>query len=406
MLAFAGFGVDAAVVGVAPPPLTPLDGNTYDFYVGGQEIYDSNLYRLPPGGSTVATLVSPDASRADELTVISAGGDGQWNLGRQVIDADIHVDETRFAHNSTLNNTSGYAKLLWDWQVGPYFSGTAGANWSRNLVSFGEALYLGRDLVDSPDYFGTARYQIGPHWAVYGGVNDSSISHSLAVAQTQDFKTEAGSAGVQYALDAADTLSAEYRYDTGRYPGGGFETLNGVSFSQDFHDDTYLLLLTHSFSDKTQVVADAGYLKRYYPDTVIGSFSGDVWRVTVNWQPTDKTQIAFAGWHELHAYLVAESNYFVSEGGSISPYWNATDKLSVAVVLSYEHQNFIQASTSVVTQGPLNANVAIEQANINYSPRRNWTFTLSYIHSNRASNSLTYRYDDDRAYLAVLYKIH
>jgi hypothetical protein len=167
-----------------------------------------------------------------------------------------------------------------------------------------------------------------------------------------------------------------------------------------------LLLLTHSFSDKTQVVADAGYLKRYYPDTVIGSFSGDVWRVTVNWQPTDKTQIAFAGWHELHAYLVAESNYFVSEGGSISPYWNATDKLSVAVVLSYEHQNFIQASTSVVTQGPLNANVAIEQANINYSPRRNWTFTLSYIHSNRASNSLTYRYDDDRAYLAVLYKIH
>ena len=416
MLTLSGFRAEAVSVGVAPPPPTSEDGNTYDLYVGGQEQYDSNLYRLPPGANNVATLVSPNASRADELSVISAGGDAQWSVGRQLVDVDLHVDTTRFAHNSTLNNTGGYGKLLWNWEFGPYFSGTAGANWSRSLSSFGEALYLGRDLVDSPDYYATGRYQVGPHWAVYGTVNDSSISHSLAVARTQDFRTEAGSGGIEYAVDPADTFSVEYRYDTGKFP-NGIEVLTGtgvslshdvpgVVFSPDYHEDTYLFLLKHSFSDKTQLTADAGYFKRSYSDKLIASFSGDVWRVALNWQPTDKTQVVFAGWHELHAYLVAESNYFVSQGGSITPGWNATDKLSVSMVLSYEHQNFIPSSTSVVDVGPLKSNLATEQANINYSPRSNLTLTLSYIHTSRESNAQYFRFEDDRANFTVLYKIH
>lgn len=404
MLTFAG--PHARGAGVSAPLLTPADGTTYDLYVGDQEEYDSNLYRLPPGTNNVATLVSPNASLADELSIISAGGDAQWSLGRQLVDLDLHLDTTRFAHNSALDNTGGYAKLLWDWQVGPYFSGTAGANYNRTLVSFGEALYLGRDLVDSPDYFGTARYQIGPHLAVYGSVNDSSISHSLAAAQNQDFRTEAGSGGVEFALDPEDTFSAEYRYDTGRYPGGGLQTLDGVSFSQDFHDDTFLFLVTHSFSDKTQLTADAGYLKRDYPGTIIGGFSGGVWRATVNWQPTDKTQVEVAAWHELHAYLVAESNYFVSQGGRIRPVWNATDKISVSMLLSYEHQDFIPASTSVVALGPLNAKFATERASVNYSPRDNWLLSLSYTHTSRDSNAQYYRFGDNLAIFNVLYKIH
>jgi hypothetical protein len=260
--------------------------------------------------------------------------------------------------------------------------------------------------VDSPDYFGTARYQIGPHLAVYGTVNDASISHSLAEAQNQDFKTEAGSGGIEFALNPATIFSAEYRYDTGRYPGGGLETLNGVSFSQDFHDDTFLFLLRYSLSDKTKLTADAGYLKRDYPGSIIGAFSGDVWRVGLDWQTTEKTDVVFAAWHELHAYLVAESNYFVSQGGSITPVWNATDKLSVSMLLSYEHQNYIPASSSVVGLGPLNASQAFEQVNINYSPRSNWMLTLSYIHNNRNSNTQSFSYDDDRANFTVLYKIH
>lgn len=399
------FAITPAAAGVAPPPPLPDQGNTYDLYAGAQEQYDGNLYRLPPGVSA-ATVVSPDAERSDRITTVSAGGDLQRLLGRQAFLIDLHADENRFAHNTALNNTSGYAKLLWDWQVGPYFSGTAGANYSHGLVSFGEALYLGRDLVDSTDYFGTARWQVGPHWAVYGGIDDSGVAHSAVLARTGDFHTKGANAGIEYALDPTDTFGLEYHYDEGRFPPGQVYTLGPYTFSPDFHDDKVLFVVKHSFSDKTQLTADVGYQKRFYPNTVIGSFAGDVWRVTLNWEPTDKTQLAFAAWHELHAYLVSQSNYFVSKGGSITPSWFATEKLSVSMAFSYETQDYIPESSSVVALGPLTSNVAVEQANINYSPRQALTLSLSYIHSKRDSNALSFRYGDDLATFSVLYKTH
>jgi hypothetical protein len=402
-LSLAGFRTFAAT-GVSPQPLDPSEGNTYDLYVGAEEQYDDNLYRVSSGAETVATLVAPNASRADRVSTVSAGGDGQWVLGRQLFDVDLHVDENRFADNTMLNNTSGLAKILWDWQVGPYFSGTAGASYSHSLVSFGETLYLGRDFIDAQDYFGTAKYQIGPHWALYGGVDDSSVDHTASEAESQDFKTQAGHAGVEYALDPANTFSFEYRFDQGKFREGQLDMLDGTTFDPNFHDSTLLLTATHSFSDKTQVVADAGYLKRYYPDTSIGSFSGDIWRVTANYQPTDKTNIAISGWHELHAYLVQQSNYFVSEGASVTPSWAPTDKITVKFIGSYERQDYIPASELVL--GPIHANVQVESLYFKYQPLEHWQFTLGYTHSNRQSDDILYRYSDNLASFSVLYTIH
>jgi hypothetical protein len=402
-LAFAGFRTFAAT-GVFPQPLDPSEGSTYDLYVGAEEQYDDNLYRVSAGANTVATLVAPNASRADRISTVSAGGDGQWLLGRQLVDVDLHVDENRFADNTVLNNTSGLAKLLWDWQVGPYLSGTAGASYSHALVSFGETLYLGRDFVDVEDYFGTAKYQLGPHWALYGGVDDSSIDHSANQAESQNFKTQAGHAGVEYALDSASTFKFEYRFDQGKFPEGLVDTLDGNTFDPNFHDSTLLFTATHSFSDKTQVVADAGYLKRYYPNTVVGSFWGYIWRVTANYQATDKTNIAVSSWHELHAYLVDQSNYFISEGASVTPSWSPTDRIQVKFVGSYERQDYIPAS--VLSIGPIHANVQVETVNFNYQPRAHWLLTLGLAHSNRQSDDILYRYSDNIASFSVLYTIH
>jgi hypothetical protein len=226
------------------------------------------------------------------------------------------------------------------------------------------------------------------------------------VARSGNYRTEAGNTGVEYSLDSTDTLSLRYHYDEGFFKAGEVFTLGSQIFSPDFHDQTVTLVGTHSISDKTQVVAQAGYQKRFYPDTVLGSFAGDVWRLTVNWGPTEKTQVAIAGWHELHAYLVAQSNFFVSQGGSITPTWFVTDKVSVGALFSYESQKYIPESQSyvVTTSGPLKANLVGERANINYSPRDAWQLSLSYGHSKRNSNGLNFRYVDDGALLSVLYQ--
>jgi len=393
-----------SIAGVAAQPPLPEQGDSTDLYAGVQELYDGNLFRLAPG-LTPGNAVDPNASRSDIETTGSVGADIQRVYDRQTLLFDLHVDENRFARNTNLNNTGGYGKLLVNWEVGPYFSGTAGANYSHALVSYGEALYLGRDLVDAQDYFGTARYQLGPHWSVYGGVDDSKLTHSASAARSSNFRTANGNAGGEYAFDSADTLALEYHYDEGQYNAGEVFTYGPYTFSPNFHDDILMLVGAHSFSDKTQLVAQVGYQKRFYPDTRIGSFAGDVWRVTFNWTPTDKTALAVAAWHELHAYLVAQSNYFVSEGGSITPTWFATEKLSFAAVFSYESQKYIPESQSYQTSaGPLKANIAVERVNINYSPRDFLQLSLAYIHGKRSSDSLSFIYGDDLATFSVLYK--
>ena len=401
-----------ALASASPPPLTAEDGNTYNVYAADQESYDSNLYRLATNFGTVATLVSPNASRADRINTSTVGADGQFSIGRQTFDVNAHVDENRFARNDALNNLSGYGNFLWNWLLGSYFSGQVGVDYSHALASFDETRYLGRDLVDTVQYNGSGRYQLGPKWAVYAGVSETDIVHSAKQAAFDDFHTKAGVTGVQYVTGVNDTLGFEYRYTDGGFPPGDIYSLNGVFFSPNYHENLLRLLVNHSVSDKTQIGANIGYLKRAYPNTSVGEFSGETWRVTVNWQPTEKTQVSVAGYHELHAYLVSESDYFVAKGASVSPVWFATDKLKVALVVSLENQNYIEnqnyvaQSNQVLATGPLTAKVVTEQANISYNPRDNWIVNLIYNHQSRNSNQASFAYNDDLATLSVLYKFH
>jgi exopolysaccharide biosynthesis operon protein EpsL len=395
--------VAAALAPVGPPPLTVADGNTYDFYVAGQEQYDSNLYRLPSNYGTVATLVAPNASRSDLISSISAGGDGQWIASRQVFEINLRADENRFAHNDELNNTSAYGNLLWNWELGGHFSGEAGATYNRALANFAETRDLGRDLTDAVRYFGTARYQVGPQWALYGGISDLDITHSAKQAQYNDFHQKDVDAGIELDTSPDDNYAVEYRYTDGGFPPS---TLNGFSSASDYHEALVRMLVKYVLSDKTQIDAYAGYRKRDFTATEQRAFSGAVGHVGVNWSPTDKTQLIFTAWHELRSYASAESDYFVSNGGNISPVWIATEKLRFAFVVSYEKQDFISESTSVIALGPLNAKITTEQMNVTYTPRSSWIFNLSLNHQKRDSNQPTYAFDDQLAAVSVLYRIH
>jgi hypothetical protein len=395
-----------AQAALLPPPLLPEDGNTYDLYVADQETYDSNLYRIPPDYSTVGTVVVPNATKADFYNTASIGGDGQMILGQQIFNLNLRGDQNQFVHNTNLNNTAYKGDLLWNWRLGGYLSGQAGADYTHSLAGFDETRYLGRDLVDIQHYYGSGRYQVGPRWALYGGFTYSDITHSAQAAQFQDFHTTGGNGGVEYATDVNDTFALQYTYSDGRYPPNTLNSLNGQFYNPDFHDELTQFLLKYAVSDKTLINANAGYLKRQYQNTSFGSFSGDIWRLTVTWQATDKTQVLIAAWHELHAYLVTEWNYFVSKGGSIAPVWSPTDKINLTLNLSYEDQDFIPQSGYVLVTGPLQGKLTTASANVVYTPRSNWILRATVTYQKRSANQVYYEFTDDLVNLGVLYKIH
>jgi hypothetical protein len=393
---------------IAPPPPTPDEGTTFHLFVGDQYTYDDNLYRIPPS-FPVASTVAPDATRGDRINTVSGGGIGQWFFGRQNIDFALRADYSRFANNTALNNTGGDGSLIWNWLVGSYFSGQVGAEFNRALANFAETRYLGRDLVDDKTYFGKATFQVGPHWAIVGGAREMDITHGASAAAFNNFKTRSGNAGMEFSTGVSDTFGLEYRYTKGLYPPN--YTFDNLPFDRDFKEDIYRGTIKYAITEKFNVDAYAGYLKHtlpaqnILPSAVFGNFSGDIWRVTLNWLPTEKTQLGFGAWRELHAYLVNASNYFVSKGFSVSPTWRPTEKITVDFIASREDQDFVAIQSVLgLAAPPVFDRVTAEQINVNYVPRERWMLNLFFRHERRTSNQTEFSFSDNWGNVSFTYK--
>jgi len=387
----------------APPPpgLPPESINTFQLYVADQETHDGNLFRLPPGTMGVPGAVFANPSQGDEVNTGTMGGQGKWAIGRQEIDIDLRADENRFKNNDDLNYVSANAVGTWNWRVGQYFSGQVSTFYDRSLAAFSETRYSGRDLVTSLEELGFARYQVGPRWAVYGQIRGSYVDHSAEVEQFNDFHNKAGYAGVEYATNVDDTFGFEYQYVDITFKQN---TALAVG-AYDYDEDTYKFLAKHAFSEKTQISGYVGYLERKYPALGINSYSGDIWRANVAWAATDKTSLNVSVWHELHAYVDAESNYFVAKGESIGPTWVATEKLSFTVLGTYEQQNYIHNSNSaVVTGGAREDKVDSGQLTARYTPRDAWIVNVFLRHEKRESNQYQFSFNDNILSASVTYR--
>ncbi len=362
--------------------------------VAAQYTFDNNLYRLPL--LLDAALIGPTASREDHITTVSAAGAGQWTLGRQQFLADLKIANNRFVRNSNLNNNSGSYKLTWNWTASPLVMGDAGGEFNRALAGFANERFLGRDLLQTTGYFADVRFRVANHWQLVAGVKNSHLTHSLDARRGENFRSNSGNAAVRYyTTSEQDYVALDYRYTDYRFAQP--TSFNGLPFNPDCNDSTESLQIKHALTGKTSVDATVGYLKRHYLHESSGSFSGQIWHAKLLWQPSGKTHVDFTAWRDLTANLEAQSDYFVSRGGSISPVWNPTVRISVAVLASWSSQDYLGASPSAIQFIRRHDNVVTQQLNLQYQPRDALTLTLSYQHEYRDSNIAVLGYNDRTA---------
>jgi hypothetical protein len=157
-------------------------------------------------------------------------------------------------------------------------------------------------------------------------------------------------------------------------------------------------------SDKTILDASAGYVKRSYPNTVIGSFQGDIWRISVQWQPTLKTQLVVAGWRQLAADLTAQTDYYVDKGGSISPTWNASEKVTLSVSVSRDDRDYIGSNPGALVAQARRDAITGELANLRYTPTRSIICNFSFGHERRSSNLQQFTYNDNIGQAGITFR--
>ena len=337
---------------------------------------------------------------------MTAGLDGEWLVAnRQSVDLDLRADDNRYIRNTDLNNVSSGDHLAWNWGLGSALSGSVGADYNRTLAGFYNTGIYSRDIVSRADYFASMRLQAGPHWGVFGGIIGQDFT--LSEANYNNSTTKAVDIGTDYATNASNRIGFDYRYTDDRSPNAA--DLNGVPFDPDYREDRARVLFNYLLSQKTTLDASAGYLRREYPSTAIGSFSGEIWRVSLQWQPTPKTQLVVGTWRQLNADLTSQTDYYVSRGVTLAPTWTASEKITFTLSATQEYQDYLGSNPVGVnpivdsTQGRRDT-ISSQNINMAYTFSRAFTLSVTAGHENRGSNYPQFEYKDFRADASLTYK--
>jgi exopolysaccharide biosynthesis operon protein EpsL len=391
-----------AAVSITPPaPPAPDDGDEFNLYAADQINYDSNLFRLP-SNYVPGTTLPVGTAKDDYIDAATLGGVFQHSIGRQTIDVDANADENHYFRHTDLDNTSYTGKVELDWLATSALTGQLRADYNKSLAAFQETLYYGKDLVGTADYFGSANYQLGPHWGISGFVRQTDITHSAPQAQYGDFKLRSGDGAVKYTADVDESFQFVYSYNNGSY--GQNYIFNGLLTNRDYHENTEQLQFQYPITGKTLLSGYGGYLERDFQQASLGKYQGDIWRINVDWKPRDKIDLLGSVWHELHSYSTSEADYFVSKGFSIAPAYTATDKLTFSFLFSIEDQDFIPSSESVLLTGARSDRITGEQINALYEPLHNLFVNVFFRHEQRASNQGQFDYLDELANASITYK--
>jgi hypothetical protein len=169
-------------------------------------------------------------------------------------------------------------------------------------------------------------------------------------------------------------------------------------------------LVRYALTDKTILDASAGYLKREYPSSAIGSFSGEIWRAALQWQPTPKTQLLVGVWQQLDADLTSQTDYFVDKGVSLTPEWTASEKLTFSATFSRDTNNYLGSNpagfVTVVTTQARHDTLTGETGSLVYTPIQAIVLTFTAGHVTRDSNIPQFHYNDLQASANITYRFY
>lgn len=377
--------------------------------VGDGITYDNNIYLLPRSITDLSTLpgIGSNPDRKDYIDRLTGGMDAEWLVGgRQSFDVGLDADYNRYFRNQDLNYVSSNDRVAWNWGLGDALSGKIGVDYLRLLGGFANTAVYSRDIVNRTDYFASTRYQVGPRWGIFGGLLGTDYTVSGPQSTSNNSRSKGVVAGADFTFQT-NRIGFDYRYNDSRASSAA--VLNGVVFEPDYREERARVLLRYALTEKTTFDGSAGYLKRDYPSTAIGSFSGEVWRAAFQWQPTPKTQLLLGGWQQLNADLTSQTDYFVDKGVSLTPQWTASEKITFSAGISHDSENYIGSNPiGSIAVAPLSQarhdTVTGETATMLYTPIRAITIAVAANHSARNSNISQFHYNDVQGSVNITYK--
>lgn len=399
-----------SVLGNVALAAQPGEQKEEHLWLSEQFSYDDNLFRAAetedlsiPVDPNDPNAVPRVVEREDYVNIITAGVGNDFHLGQQTLRVKGRVFDARYQDNDYLDYTGGDASVQLDLNMLTALSGRLSAAYGRKLADFAQTLGTDRDLLETFNYNGFLRYAIGPRWSITAGGGRMETEHDLDRRRQLNMEADLGRVSIDYQTPSFHSFGVEYRYMDAKFPDSPVD-VNGLSAS-DFEENAALARFTYTATVRTQFRLSGGYVERERPNNPEADYKGDVWRAEIDWKPRTKFSMLFAGWRELKAYTDVESDYFISDGYSLSPTWSPTEKLIFALSVSYEDQEYINTRDLELIGAQRNDDVLSGLFTFTYKPREQLALELSYRGSDRDSNRINRRYDAQVAGIGIRWSV-
>jgi Putative beta-barrel porin 2 len=372
-----------ATCSLAADPAPSLHtGDKWSFYLSEQMLSDDNLYRLADQEQVPSDAYAIGARREDYSNRTSVGMHGRWDAGRQSVLIDGSAADVRYANSDYLNHTAAKAGIDLRWHLAERLSGRLGGDYEHMLASYTNYAYFAKDLVETTALYGDAQYQLGARFALTGGARTYQARHGAEDRRLDNFDSNGAWGGLKYESPSHNVIALEYQANQGKFP----EREPGIDRVQSQYDESIARLhVIYLPSVKTRLDVMAGYLDRTSDDLITAEHSGDIWKATLSWDATTQFSLAASAWHDLRAYVDAESDYFVSNGASLGPRWRPNLKIELEANVSWERQDYISAHPIASVESRVDE-VLAGRLSLSYQPVQALQFTLSYLHQDRQSN--------------------
>lgn len=396
-------GVAVASMAHAQSRERPKPEEIETLFISDQYTYDDNLFRLSESADLSDPLNAGIVSREDYVNRLTVGVGEDLEVGRQVFSIQARGQDVRFDENDHLNHVAGQGMLNWDWLVTDALTGNLGGRYHRALADFANSRGTLKDVLETVSYDGSVRLKLGPRWALFAGGQHTETEHGLDLRRADDFESDMVRGGLQYTTPTQHTFALEYRFIDAAFPNRlpSSEPLQ----SGDYEENGALARIAYTFSVHTQLHAMYGYVEREQTQSEEQRFAGNVWRAELAWQPRIKFSTKLAAWRELKAYVDSESDYFISEGVSVTPTWSPIRQLSFELALAWEDQEYLGFDPLEPGIIGRNDEVFSGLATVVYSPKPSLDFELSYRAFDRESNRVLRQYDAAVGGLSVRWRV-
>jgi hypothetical protein len=296
------------------------------WFVSGQlsMTNDDNVLRLGDGQQPLAGL-----SRSDTIRTAAVIGGLDQPIGRQRLQANLTLRDTRFDRNERYDNESYSGGVSLDWTTVNRLSGRIGASSSRALSTFNAeviGLLAQRNFETTEAADASVRLGLVTAWSLEltGTTRRTRNSLDQPTVQAQNLDQDSAAIGLAWRPGSAFDATLSARESRGRYP--TFRSVNG-----NFEDDR--------FTQRSLELA-------------------------TGWQPSGASRLEARIGSGQTQYQRGGDRDFDSVSGSLNWTWRPTGKLTATTGLSRERGQDIYPTFVRVPVGFFLVDLPAVQANL------------------------------------------